>query len=123
MYRNKNFSIYKYLLSNLINNNNKIFKSFAIFTILFSLSISIFPLQKNNQYSFFFTQAEDYRINGDFKKAIQSFEKTLNLAKKQNNREKELESFIKLGLMYWNIGFISCGAEYKEKKRILSEFS
>ena len=65
-----------------------------------------------SQYRGFFTKAESYRKAGEFKKAIEFFEKSLNIAVQISNKEKESESLIKLGLMYWNIGKLKQSSAY-----------
>jgi len=85
----------------------------SLFVLLFP-SRSVFSYQKKSslgnpsdselQYSQIFEMAEKYRLDGEFENAIRLFEKSLNAAKKISDEEKECESLIKLGLLYWNIG-------------------
>lgn len=55
-------------------------------------------------YQSLYSRGESLQQNGDFDKAIVFFEKSLNLARKEGDFKKEIESLSKLGILYWNIG-------------------
>ena len=93
-------------------------KKLSINVTLFLLILShqIFPMfhsflnysstPMSDRYSQLVQNAEELRINGEFEKAIEVFDISLELAKEIPDKEKECEALIKLGLMYWNIGKI-----------------
>ncbi|UCC41516.1 MAG: CHAT domain-containing protein [Candidatus Aminicenantes bacterium] len=59
------------------------------------------------KYSEYFNKGENFRLKGDYEESIDSFEKSLELARKNNDKEAEINSLIKLGLLRWNTGYIS----------------
>jgi CHAT domain-containing protein/Tfp pilus assembly protein PilF len=60
------------------------------------------PLDLRLQYNQIFKMAEEFQSNGEFEKSIEFFQKSLDTAKRISDKEKECESLIKLGLLYWN---------------------
>jgi len=84
---------------------------------LFCPSQILFPFQNNsspilNLYSEeknseFFNQGENSKLKGDYEESIEYFKKALSLAQKNNDKKGEIESLIKLGLLYWNNGEMS----------------
>ncbi|UCC41630.1 MAG: CHAT domain-containing protein [Candidatus Aminicenantes bacterium] len=56
------------------------------------------------KYSEYFEQGENFKRQGNYEKSIQFFTQALNLAQKNGEIENEIESFIQLGVLYWNIG-------------------
>jgi len=99
-------------------------KKLSINVTLFLLILShqIFPMfhsflnysstPMSDRYSQLVQNAEELRINGEFEKAIEVFDKSLELAKEIPDKEKECEALIKLGLMYWNIGKIKISSQH-----------
>jgi CHAT domain-containing protein/Tfp pilus assembly protein PilF len=78
---------------------------FSLFSILYCSNLILFSFEKielEQQYSRLFKQGEESRVEGEFKKSIELFKDSLNLAKKIPDEKKECESLIKLGLLYWN---------------------
>jgi CHAT domain-containing protein/Tfp pilus assembly protein PilF len=84
------------------------------FLLFAFLSITLFP-QENNpktikadrtsiQFSELFKTGEDLRLRGEYEEAIKQFERALFLAQKTGNEEAKLDSLLKLGILYWNIG-------------------
>jgi len=61
------------------------------------------PLDLGLQYTQIFKMAEEFLSNGEFEKSIELFQKSLDVAKRISDKEKEYKSLIKLGLLYWNI--------------------
>ena len=57
-----------------------------------------------NQYSDYFTRAENSRLEGNYEEAIESFTKALSLARENKDQRAQIDSLIKLGLLYWNNG-------------------
>lgn len=79
----------------------------SFFLFFYFFNPVLFPLKKidsEQEYSQFFTQAEKFRLNGEFEKSIEFFEKSLSIAKKIADKEKQCDSFLKLGLLNWNLG-------------------
>jgi len=82
--------------------------------LLFSASQILFPFQNNSspilnldseqKYSEYFILGENLKLQGDYEKSIEYFDKALSLAQKNNYKKGEIESLIKLGLLNWNIG-------------------
>jgi CHAT domain-containing protein len=56
------------------------------------------------QFSELFRTGEDLRLKGEYEEAIKQFERALFLAQKTANEEAKLDSLLKLGILYWNIG-------------------
>jgi len=86
--------------------------SFSIISINFCLiyflfSFALFAHENINlkqEYSQYFTQAEQSRLSGEFEKSTEFLEKSLNIAIKMADEKKQCESLYKLGLSYWNQG-------------------
>ncbi len=70
------------------------------------------PDSLTEQLSSFTVEAEKFRSEGDFEKAIELFRKSLEYAKKMPNGEKECNILLNLGLMYWNIGKLEISSDY-----------
>jgi len=67
------------------------------------------------KYSEYFDLGENSRLRGDYEESIKYFEKSLDLARKNNDKKAEINSLIKLGLLHWNTGWVSKSiAAYKE---------
>jgi CHAT domain-containing protein len=73
------------------------------------------------KYSEYFKQGENLKLQGDYKKSIEHFEKALSIAKKNNYKKGEIESLIKLGLLNWNIGQIKKSSRILEKALSVTE--
>jgi CHAT domain-containing protein len=59
------------------------------------------------KYSEYFNQGENSKLQGDYEESIKYFKKALSLARKNNDKKDEIESLIKLGLLYWDDGEMS----------------
>ena len=59
------------------------------------------------KYSEYFNQGENFKLQGDYEESIKYFKKALSLARKNNDKKDEIESLIKLGLLYWDNGEMS----------------
>ena len=70
---------------------------------LFSFSEQFLSLSK---------EAERFKSDGDYEKAIELLEKSLEYAKKIPDGEKECTTLLNLGLMYWNIGKLDVSSDY-----------
>jgi len=82
-----------------------IFFSFhpALFSIQSSPSSAPDSALKEKQ-SEYFDQAEKLKLQGDYEKSIELFNKALSLARKNNDKEIEVEALIKIGILCWNLG-------------------
>jgi len=56
------------------------------------------------QYAELFKKGEYFRLEGEYEKSINFFEESLNLARKNASEKHEIESLLRLGLLFWNIG-------------------
>jgi len=74
-----------------------------------------------HQYSQFFTQGEKSKIDGQFIESIKLFEQSLIIARKIQNKRKECESLLKLGLLYWNIGEFKESSDHHEQALYLAK--
>ncbi len=92
---------------------------------LFSPCQSLLSIQNNSsaslnfeseeKYSYWFNLGENFRLQGDYGESFKYFEKSLVLARKNNDKKAEINSLIKLGLLHWNTGYVSKSIEtYKE---------
>ena len=105
----------------------------------------LFPFQDNSatglksgsedKYSEYFKKGENLRLQGDYEESMRYFEESLALARKNNNKKDEIESLIKIGLLYWNKGKTSTSsntlkealsviekAQINEKKDLVSDY-
>ncbi|UCE42022.1 MAG: CHAT domain-containing protein [Candidatus Aminicenantes bacterium] len=57
-------------------------------------------------------KAEELQKNGEFEKAIEEFNELRKIANKISEKEKECDTLIKLGLLYWNIGRLKLSSQY-----------
>lgn len=57
-------------------------------------------------------EAEKFRSEGEFERAIELLKKSLEYAKKIPDGKKECGVLLKLGLMYWNIGQLDVSSDY-----------
>lgn len=100
---------------------------FALFFISSFLILELYPLQKKSfttledQYSQYYKEGKNFRLNGEFQNAIELFEKSLNIAKKIPDKEKECSTLLKLGLMYWNIGRLKESSEFYKNALSLAQ--
>ncbi len=100
----------------------KIF-AFTLGLLLFYSNINLFSYNKTeleSLYSRFFSKAEELKKEGEFKKSIEFFEKSLNIAKNLSDVEKEYESIIKLGILYWNIGRLKQSTDYYQQAHYIA---
>ncbi len=99
---------------------------------LFCPSQILFPFQNNSspilnldseeKCSEFFNQGENSKLKGDYEESIEYFKKALSLARKNNDKKYEIESLIKLGLLYWNIGQMKKSTNiYKEALSVIEK--
>ena len=57
-----------------------------------------------NKYTEYFNQGENFKLQGNYEKSIELFMKALSLAQENDDKKSEVESLLRLGLLYWNIG-------------------
>jgi CHAT domain-containing protein/Tfp pilus assembly protein PilF len=95
-----------------------ILTSISLLLIFYLFTFSLFSFDKTDseqEFSRLFKQAEIYRTEGEFDKSIELFENSLAIAKNLSDEEKECESLIKLGLLYWNTGKLKNSSTYYEQ--------
>jgi len=100
-----------------VKNLSSIIRLTCFCLIFFLLSLSLFPYKKSNpeqEYSQFFTQAEKFRLDGEFEKSVESLEKALDIALKMIDERKQCETLSQLGLLYWNLGKMDESSRYYE---------
>jgi len=56
------------------------------------------------KYTEYIKQGESLKQEGQYEKSIELFQKALALSRKSNETKKSYEAFLKLGVLYWNIG-------------------
>jgi CHAT domain-containing protein/Tfp pilus assembly protein PilF len=66
----------------------------------------------SDRYSQLTQEAKELQSKGEFEKAIEVFEESMEIAKETPDRKKECNALIKLGLMYWNIGKLKISSQY-----------
>jgi CHAT domain-containing protein/Tfp pilus assembly protein PilF len=100
--------------------------------LLFSLCQFIYPFLNDSstsqsfdseeKYSQYFNQGENFKLQGDYEESIKYFKKALSLTRKNNDKKDEIESLIKLGLLYWNIGQMKKSINiYKEALSVIEK--
>jgi CHAT domain-containing protein len=77
----------------------------------FQNNSSSLNFNSEDEYSEYFNQGENFRLKGDYEESIKCFEKSLDIARKNNDKKAEISSLIKLGLLHWNIGNITKSKE------------
>jgi len=66
-------------------------------------------------------EAEKFRLDGEFEKAIELLRESHEYAKRIPDRVKECDTLLKLGLMYWNIGRLDVSYDYYSKASSLAK--
>ena len=103
----------------------------AVSILLFSMSQALLPCPNSSssriistsqeEYSEYFRQGEQSRLQGDYEEAIEFFTRALSLSRKNKDTGAEIESLIKLGLLYWNTGNPDDSADFYEKALAIAE--
>lgn len=78
----------------------------GLLPILFFSNFMLYSIEKKDsvfEYSQLFYQAEQFKMKGEFKKSIETFEESLSIAKKILDEKKECKILLKLGILHWNI--------------------
>jgi CHAT domain-containing protein/tetratricopeptide (TPR) repeat protein len=98
-----------------------------LFFIFHFINLGLFSLNRidlNQEYSQFFAKAKKSKELGKFDESIRLFEKSLAVAKKITDGKKECESLLKLGLLYWNIGYLQkSSSHYKNALQLARKFN
>ena len=68
-----------------------------------------------------FDSAEAFLKDGEYQDAISKFQETLELAVKQGNDEGRILCYMRLGLLYWNIGELKESSNLYEKALSFAE--
>jgi len=103
----------------------KLFKIWKlIFVTIASLSFAFYSFSPElcsfnkadfeQEYSQLFTLGDKFRKDGKFEESIRLFEKSLRIAKKHTDKQRECESLLNLGLLYWNIGLLKDSSVHYE---------
>jgi len=71
------------------------------------------------QESFF--KGGEFLNKGEFQRAIKSYELSLDLAKKYNDSRKQVKSWLKLGLLYWNTGELDISFSFYSKAQSVAK--
>ena len=104
----------------------------VVLILLLSPSLILFPLHNSSsasltldseeKYSEYFNLGEKFKLQGDYEESFKYFEKSLALARKNNDKKDEIKSLIKLGLLHWNTGYISKSIEtYEEALSVIEK--
>lgn len=106
-----NFSRYKILLK------------LALFVfILFSFSIEIASKNYNtDNASLLLEKAEEAKTSGHFQESIDLYQEYLKKFKPSLSEEEEYQIYLKLGLLYWNIGMLSDFVDYFQSAKSIAE--
>ncbi len=76
----------------------------------------------SDRYSQISQEAEESQKKGKFEKAIEEFNKSRKIAIKISDKEKECDTLIKLGLLYWNTGNLNISSQfYSDAQSIAQE--
>jgi CHAT domain-containing protein/Tfp pilus assembly protein PilF len=94
---------------------------FLIFYLFIPCLFSFDKIYLEQEYFRLFKQGEKSRVEGEFEKSIEFFENSLNLARKIPDEKKQCESFIRLGLLNWNIGQLDQSSEKYNKALVLAQ--
>jgi tetratricopeptide (TPR) repeat protein len=96
----------------------------SLFFAFYFFSPELYSLNKvdiEQEYSQHFVLADKFRKDGKFDKSIELFEKSLSIAKRYSDKEKECESLLKLGLLNWNIGQLKESSYHYEQALKLAQ--
>jgi CHAT domain-containing protein len=77
------------------------------------------PVQESFIISF--TEGEKRLRNGQFGKALESFETSLNIAKSGGNEQGEIDCYKKIGLIFWNLGELDKSEESFSQARLFAK--
>ena len=96
----------------------------SLFFVFYFFSPELYSLNKvdiEQEYSQHFALADKFRKDGKFDKSAELFEKSLSIAKRFSDKEKECESLQKLGLLNWNIGQLKESSVHYEQALKLAQ--
>lgn len=99
-------------------------KIFILFSLIYFCQYNLISNQINevkSQYTEYFKEADNFRKNGEFEKSITLLEELLSTAKKNIDEEKKCEIFLRLGLLYWNIGDLDQSSDYYNQALHIAE--
>ena len=97
-------------------------KTFILFSLFSFCQYSLTSYQRNevkSQYTYYFNEADNSRKNGEFEKSISLLEELLQITRK--NSDDECEIFLRLGLLYWNLGDLDQSSNYYKQALHLAE--
>ncbi len=75
----------------------------------------------HDQFEAAFKEGEKHLRDGQFDEALESFETSLNLAKTKGNERGEVECYIRIGLIFWNLGQIDKSKEFYAQAQMFAE--
>jgi tetratricopeptide (TPR) repeat protein len=99
-------------------------KMFVVFSLICFCHYSLFSYQTQEvkaQYEYYFTEADNLRKNGEFEKSITLLEELLQAARKNSDDKKKCEIFLRLGLLYWNLGNLDQSSNYYRQELFTAE--
>jgi CHAT domain-containing protein/Tfp pilus assembly protein PilF len=76
---------------------------------------------KYQEYLTSFEEAEKFLIEGQFDKALESFETSLNYARATGNEEGEVDCYKSIGLTFWNLGHLEKSEEFYTKAHLFAK--
>jgi len=108
--------------------DRNLIKLFPIFLLLFS-PFNFCQLSENSdeyeiylkQYQESFYRGEEFLRKGDFQKSIESYEQSLEFAKKRSDKRNQVNCWIQLGLLYWNTGNLDKSIMFYNKAQLVAE--
>lgn len=112
---------------------NIIYQNFIIKILFigffFSLQLFSLPTETVNkqtsflkqQYFEFFNQGNNFKLQGNYEKAINSFEKSFTIANRITDKENRINSLNKLGILYWNVGNLKKSTDVYREALTLAE--
>lgn len=101
----------------------KIKRAFLLFLIICLVSIPLSSSKVESKQNFLeiFNQGENYRLAGNYDKSIEFFKKCLAIARKTGFQKEEMDSIIKLAILYWNIGELIESTNYYLRASLIAK--
>jgi tetratricopeptide (TPR) repeat protein len=107
------------------NRFQKVISYCVVLFVLFFLNFLQGSIDKDDpvqeQFIFFFKKGEKHLRDGQFDEALESFEKSLNLAKIGGNKRGEFECYKSIGLIFWNLGQLDKSEDSFSQAQLFAE--
>ena len=107
-----------------LHKNGLFIKTICMFFILLFSNLFLYSSNNNEtiqEYSKILEQGEKFRQEGQFKSALEMFIESLDLAYKISDENRQLESLLNIGLMYWNLGELEESNRMFEKAKLIAQ--